>query len=246
LLIKIKTLNESTNEHLNRRINTPLGDGGIKGIIFDLDGTIADTLPLCINAFRMAIEPLLQKELTDDEIIATFGPSEEGTIMALIPQHYEEGIAGYLRFYEVLHIHCPVPFDGMVELLDYLRHHNIRMALVTGKGDKSTEISLQQFGIKNYFSIIETGSPQGPVKAERIQDVLADWSDLDKNEVLYIGDAPSDITACRTAGIPIAGAAWAETADAEKLLLLQPDVLFYTIAEFSAWIKKHIHHHHYS
>lgn len=215
-----------------------------KGIIFDLDGTIADTLPLCINAFRLAVEPLANKELTDEEIIATFGPSEEGTIMALAPNNYEEGIAGYLQYYTVLHSHCPAPFTGIPQLLANLQHHNIRMALVTGKGDKSTAISLQQFGISHYFSIIETGSRHGPVKAERIADVLAAWSNLEKEEVLYIGDAPSDITACRKAGIPIAAAAWAATADAEKLQQLNPDALFYSVEDLSTWIQQHIHHHH--
>lgn len=215
-----------------------------KGIIFDLDGTIADTLPLCINAFRMAIEPLSNRQLTDEEIIATFGPSEEGTIMKLAPGNYEEGLAGYLQYYTILHSHCPAPFDGIPQLLHYLQHHNIRMALVTGKGNKSTAISLQQFNITQYFSIIETGSPHGPVKAERIAGVLAAWGDLQKNEVLYIGDAPSDITACRKAGIPIAAAAWAQTADAEKLQQLNPDALFYSVTELFGWIKQNIHHHH--
>jgi len=215
-----------------------------KGIIFDLDGTVADTLLLCINAFRMAIEPLANKQLTDEEIIATFGPSEEGTIMALAPDNYEEGIAGYLQYYTVLHNHCPAPFDGIPQLLDYLQHHNIALALVTGKGEKSTAISLQQFGITQYFSIIETGSPHGPVKAERIAGVLAAWNELKKEEVLYIGDAPSDITACRKAGIHIAAVAWAATADAEKLQQLKPDALFYSVEELFNWIKEHIHHHH--
>lgn len=192
----------------------------------------------------MAIEPLANRQLTDEEIIATFGPSEEGTIMALAPGNYEEGLAGYLQFYEVLHPHCPAPFDGIVELLDYLKHHTIRLGLVTGKGKRSTQISLRQFGIQDYFELVETGSPQGPVKAERITDVLAAWDDLQKNEVLYIGDAPSDITACRKAGIPIAAAAWAATADAEKLQQLNPDALFYSVADFSNWIQQNIHHHH--
>ena len=55
----------------------------IKALIFDLDGTIGDTLPLCIKAFRRSIEPLIGRSVSDAEIIATFGPSEEGTIMAL-------------------------------------------------------------------------------------------------------------------------------------------------------------------
>lgn len=47
----------------------------IKGVIFDLDGTLANTLPLCIQAFRQSVEPLTLQPLSDEEIIATFGPS---------------------------------------------------------------------------------------------------------------------------------------------------------------------------
>jgi phosphoglycolate phosphatase-like HAD superfamily hydrolase len=57
----------------------------IRAVIFDLDGTLADTLPLCIQAFRASVQPLIHRCPSDEEIVATFGPSEEGTIMALAP-----------------------------------------------------------------------------------------------------------------------------------------------------------------
>lgn len=49
----------------------------IKAMIFDLNGTIGNTLPLCIKAFRKSIEALMKRKITDAEIVATFGPSEE-------------------------------------------------------------------------------------------------------------------------------------------------------------------------
>jgi HAD superfamily hydrolase (TIGR01549 family) len=208
----------------------------IKAVIFDLDGTLANTLPLCIEAFRKSIEPLTGKSITDEEIIATFGPSEEGTIMALAPEHYEKGISGYLQHYETMHHMCSEAFDGIPELLSGLRSKNIRLAMVTGKGKHSTDISLKQFGLANYFEIIETGSPAGPRKADGIEQVLGIWPDLSKEEVIYVGDAPSDITACRQVGIPVIAAAWAETAEPEKLKALQPDELFYTVKEFAEWL----------
>ena len=62
----------------------------LKAVIFDFDGTVCDTLPLCIAAFRKSIEPLAGRRFSDQEITATFGPSEEGTIRALIPEFYEQ------------------------------------------------------------------------------------------------------------------------------------------------------------
>ena len=47
----------------------------IKLVAFDLDGTIADTLPLCIKAFGMAVQPYISQTLSEDDIIKTFGPT---------------------------------------------------------------------------------------------------------------------------------------------------------------------------
>src|ERR1700733_9162652 len=106
----------------------------IKAVICDLDGTLANTLPLCIRAFRESVQPLINRSITDEEIIATFGPSEEGTIKALAPDHYEKGVAGYLHFYKTLHEICPRPFAGIKELLKTLQERSIRIGMVTGKG----------------------------------------------------------------------------------------------------------------
>ena len=144
----------------------------IKAVIFDLDGTLANTLPLCIRAFRQSIEPLINRSVSDAEIVATFGPSEEGTIMALAPDHYEKGVSDYLRFYESLHNTCPTPFEGINDLLVELQNKGVHLAMVTGKGKHSTDISLNYFKLTNFFEIIETGSPNGSRKAEGIQTIL--------------------------------------------------------------------------
>lgn len=211
----------------------------IKTIIFDLDGTIADTLPLCIAAFKKSIEPLLGKEVSEAEIIATFGPSEEGTIRQLIPKHEEAGVRAYLEHYEQLHHTCPTPFPGIPELLALLQSKGVQLAMVTGKGIHSTRLSLKQFNLEKYFEVLETGSPQGPNKVNGIWRVL-ERLNAGTGETIYVGDAPSDIKACRQVGIPIAAAAWATTTDSKELLTLEPDWLFYSIDEFSEWLSKHI------
>ncbi|HVV53937.1 MAG TPA: HAD family hydrolase [Mucilaginibacter sp.] len=210
-----------------------------KTIVFDLDGTIADTLPLCIAAFKQSIEPLLRAELTEEEIVATFGPSEEGTIRKLVPQHEEAGVKAYLEHYERLHYTCPAPFPGVTELLESLAERNVQLAMVTGKGIHSTRISLKQFGLEKYFGILETGSPHGPDKMNGIRRVLARLN-ANPSETLYVGDAPSDILYCKQAGVPIASAAWATTASPEKLLELNPDWLFYSMEEFEDWVSGQI------
>lgn len=206
-----------------------------KAVIFDLDGTIADTLPLCIAAFKKSIEPLLGKQVSDEDIIATFGPSEEGTIRKLIPDHVEAGLKSYLMHYEQLHYTCPAPFPGIKELLEILESKGIQLAMVTGKGKHSAKISLEEFGLMRYFDVLETGSPNGPNKVDGIRSVLTCFR-ADVSECLYVGDAPGDILYCREIGIPIAAAAWASTADITALLALKPDKLFQSVNDFQKWV----------
>jgi len=208
----------------------------IKAVIFDLDGTLANTLPLCIAAFRSAIEPLANRTVSDEEIIATFGPSEEGTILALAPNDFDKGVADYLRFYEDLHDMCLAPFDGMKEILTELQKRNTHISMVTGKGKLSAAISLVKFELNHFFEQVETGIKAGPSKPEGIQRIIANLPTLKKEEIIYVGDAPSDVDACRRVGISIVAAAWAETAEPEKLVVLKPDQLFYNVADFKDWL----------
>ena len=128
------------------------------------------------------------------------------------------------------------PFDGVEEMLTFLQNKQVHLAMVTGKGRKSTDISLQQFGIENFFEFIETGSPHGPIKAKGIQSVLDQWPGIEKDEVIYVGDSTGDIEASRKAGIGVVAAAWAETAEPEKLIQFHPDEIFYTLQEFTQWL----------
>jgi len=207
----------------------------LQAVIFDLDGTIADTLPLAIAAFKKSIEPILGKTLSDADIIATFGPSEEGTIRQLIPQHEQQGVKDYLYHYENLHTMCPAVFPGIKELLELLKQNGVELAMVTGKGIHSTMLSLKQFGLESYFDVLETGSPDGPNKVKGIRKVL-ERLNVNAKESLYIGDAPSDIKYCKELGVPIAAWAWASTANAEELVPLHPEYLFYSVAGLKEWM----------
>lgn len=210
----------------------------IKAVIFDLDGTIANTIPLCIQSFRKAIEPLINRPLSDEDIIATFGPSEEGTILALAPEHFDQCISDYFRIYEDLHDMCPTPFAGIVDLLTTLQNKQVRIAMVTGKGKYCTDLTLKKFGIPQFFEIIETGQPSGPNKVEGIQNVVDYFENIAKNEMVYIGDTPGDIVASKQVGISIFAAAWADTAETQKLKELKPDGLFYRIEDLKEWLIK--------
>lgn len=207
----------------------------LKAVIFDLDGTIGDTLKLAIEAFKKAINPFMEVPISDKEIMNTFGPSEEGTIRALIPEHYEAGVNLYLKYYEELHYMCPEPFEGIKDLISHLKKSGIIVALVTGKGKKSNDISLKQYGMLNTFDKIETGHPYRMSKPEGIQAVI-DHFKLEPSEALYVGDAVSDITSARQVGIPVVSALWSSLIDEAEIKKASPDAVFYKVSEFRDFV----------
>lgn len=200
----------------------------MKTFLFDLDGTLGNTVPLCVAAFREALEPLIGRPLTDSEIMATFGPSEEGTIAAFAPEQFDEGVERYLEAYARLHDRWPDPFPGIRELLADLKQRGAFVGLVTGKGPRSLTVTLQRYGLENSFDAVRAGQPEKAVKEACINDIIAKH-ELDRKTILYVGDTPYDIRASHACGIRVTAAAWAPGANVTGLRACSPDYLFETV-----------------
>ncbi len=214
----------------------------IKTAIFDFDGTLANTPPLCYEAFRRAVRDLVGRCPSDEEVEKCFGPDDLGVIRLLIPERpdlHEQGRALYVNHYEQLHAAlAPAAFDGAADLLRHLQNMGIQLAMVTGKAIETADISLRFYGLNEFFSVVETGSPTGGVKPERIRSAMARLN-ADPAETIYIGDAPTDIDACREVGIRILSAAWAPNVDKAALQARQPDYLLYRFEDMRDFFTKH-------
>src|SRR5262245_37059813 len=91
-------------------------------------------------------------KLSDKEIMAAFGQSEERTIRALAPSGFEDCLKEFLKHYESMHDAYAVPFEGIASLLDELSFARVPVAVVTGKGARSAAISLKVLGLEQYFT----------------------------------------------------------------------------------------------
>ncbi|MFI5386479.1 MAG: HAD family hydrolase [Fimbriimonadales bacterium] len=205
-----------------------------RGITFDLDGTLADTLPICYVAFRRVFLAHTGREYSDAEIHAMFGPCEKGLLQRVMPD-WEPAFEMFLREYRVAHELCPEPFPGVVDLLDWLDADGVRMAVVTGKGPESAAISLTRLGLRDRFEVVESGSPDGAIKSDAIRRILDLWR-IPPSELAHVGDAPNDIQAARAAGATAIAAAWASTSRRESLEAEGPDAIFGSIASLHEWL----------
>jgi pyrophosphatase PpaX len=207
----------------------------LAGAIFDLDGTLADTLPVCFAAFRAACGRLGGPIYTDEQIRPLFGPSEEGMVQRAMPHCWPEALRILLDEYRRHLVECPTIFPSVRAALDRLRRQRVPLALVTGKGPQTTAMSLAHFGLDSTFDAVETGSTQGVVKAAAIARVVTAWG-VAPGEVIYVGDAIADMQAAREAGVLGIAAAWAPSALAAELATTRPHALFTDAAAFEAWL----------
>ena len=211
----------------------------IRGAIFDLDGTLGDTLPVCYRAFARVLGRRLARKFEDREIHAMFGPSEEGILSLLCPDDPDGALQEYLREYRLAHDACPSPFPGVREVLEFLRAHGVELAIVTGKGLGSARISLDTFGLGDFFPLVEAGSPSGGVKPVSMRRVLDHWG-FRPAEVVGVGDSLSDVRSACEVGIASVAAAWAPGASAEELAACKPAHLFREVGALRAWLEETI------
>lgn len=189
----------------------------IKLVAFDLDGTIADTIPMCIKAFKQAVTPYTSKRITENDIVKTFGLNEEGMIRQIISEDWEKALIDFYMIYEQMHTMHFQPFSGIRELITELKEKSIITPLITGKGQRSCNITLRHFDMETLFDCISVGTPDKNMKAESMVKLMLNYN-IQPTEMAYVGDEFSDITACCKVGVRCLSAAWeASPSKIEKL-----------------------------
>lgn len=209
----------------------------LKALIFDFDGTIADTLPVCIDAFRETVEPILGRKLTDDDVRAYFGPTEEGVFATHFPDRKDELCKIYFERYAALQKEVPNPVPGVMELIRDVKKAGVRVALVTAKGKVSCQISLDFYGIADEFEEIRVGGASGRVKDAAILDVMGKMG-VAKDETVYVGDSHKDVVSAHKVGVACWAAAWLPTAEPNKILENKPEKIFYAVEDMRRELEK--------
>ena len=205
----------------------------ISGVIFDVDGTLAQTNHLIFETFRFVTNKYLNKNYTDNEIIALFGPTEEDMLKEMMNGSYDAAIKDYYQFYTEHHDELANGYPGIKEMLQFLYNSNIPLSIYTGKGRVSANITLNKLGVAKYFSMVVTGSDVEKHKPSREGvDFFIDKFKLKRDEVILIGDATADIYAARNAGIVGASVLW-DSYGKDEVLKIGNDFIFRTVEELA-------------
>ena len=184
-----------------------------KAVIFDLDGTLTDTLDDLMHSVNHVLEknhfPLRKKT----EIRSFVGNGlrmlmsrslPEGTSDQLIDRMTDE-LTMYYKDHSLVYTR---PYEGICQLLAVLRDHGIHCAVATNKNEQAAKNICQLF----FGDLIETvkgDNGKRPLKpsAECIDEIIALFA-VEKSEILYVGDSEPDAYTAHNAGLDSVGVLW--------------------------------------
>ncbi|MQR94356.1 HAD family hydrolase [Fictibacillus phosphorivorans] len=210
----------------------------MKAVIFDFDGTLADTLPVCFYAFQAVFKDFANKDVTPDEIKAMFGPSESGIIRGnLMDSNHDKAIELYYEKYSEKHQELVLENEEITDLLLFLKREGYKLGIVTGKASRSLLISLDCLSMNDLFDVIITGDDVSIPKPhpEGLNKALAQLN-IKNTDAIFLGDSDADILAGKQANVHTIGVQWLPNYQTLEFGV-QPNQMLNNINEFIQALK---------
>ena len=196
---------------------------GYDPVIFDLDGTVVDTVELIVESFRHATRTVLREELPDEVILAGVGQPLMAQMRRLSTRHAQELYDTYREYNHRRHDELIRGYEGVAEVLGELRAGGRRLGIVTSKSADTTQMAFRAVGLREHFDVVVTASDTTEHKPSPAPLVLClERFGASAGGSLYVGDSPYDIEAGRAAGMATAAVAWG-VFGREELLAARPD-----------------------
>ena len=204
-----------------------------KAVVFDLDGTLVDSVELITLSFQHAIREVLGREASREEAIKHVGTPLKEQMLRISPEHADELLAVYREFNHREHDRMLKLYDGILDLLDRLTKAGCRLGLVTSKSRPTTQMAFDLTGIEPYFdaTVCCDEAPGNKPSADPILFCLEHLG-VPPQEASYVGDSPSDIQAAHAAHVIAIAVTWG-VFDTEVLTAEKPDILVHTMSQLA-------------
>ena len=182
-------------------------------VIFDLDGTLLDTLQDLADAVNYALRKEGMPERTIDEVRQFVGNGVRLLMIRAVPGGesnplFEETFAQFKEYYGE---HCndnTKPYEGMIELLETLKSKGYSVAIVSNKIDSAVkELSTLYFKGIVPFAIGEKEGVRRKPAPDTVREALKELGRT-AEESVYVGDSDVDIETAKNAGMPCVSVLW--------------------------------------
>ncbi len=184
-----------------------------KAIIFDLDGTLLNTLGDLTNAVNVALAAHNLPARTMEEVRQFVGNGVRNLMIKAVPQgeehpEFEQIMTDFRAHYE---LHCQdetKPYDGILELLEQLKKSGYKMAIVSNKIDSAVKVLAEDY-FKGYFDSA-IGEMEGVEKKPAPDMVFKALNELgvSKEEAIFVGDSDVDVMTAMNAEVECISVTW--------------------------------------
>lgn len=198
-----------------------------KTIVFDLDGTLVDSLPDIINSFRYGFAKLGLSVPDATAVRTKIGQPLEAMYASFAPAEQVAALCACYREHYVKHFTDQTqPYPGVLELLAQLRQAGFKTAVATTKQSWMATRLLTALGFDQLIDHIQgtDGFPHKPAPDVILRALAA----MGGEGLWMVGDTVSDIAAGKAAGLKTYAVSWG-THDAATLASAHPDVLAETL-----------------
>ena len=205
----------------------------MKACIFDLDGTLTNTLESMTYSVNLPLKELGLSQITKDQCRMFVGNGarvliEESLKVSGDPKasRIEEGMKIYGRIFDQNCTYHVTPYEGIPEMLKALKDRGIHLAVLSNKPDRQTVKVVKEIFGDNIFDYAQ-GQKDGIRRKPAPDGVwyLMEQMQVSKEECLYIGDSEVDAATGKNAGLKTIGVLWGfrdrktlETAGADHLI----------------------------
>jgi len=209
----------------------------IRGIIFDMDGTLISTEAVIVHCVNETSKKYLKRALPAGDAFWTLGPPARNIIKgfaeSLPTKPVREAIDDYLFCYRNNFLDKATLFPGIPRLLQKLRASGKRLAIVTAEEKALMEFNLVTLGLKDYFDILVSRDDVLKPKphSEGIRLALRTMR-TNPEESMIIGDAATDMLAGKDAGLLTVLAKWAPQFQGD-LNKAKSDYEFHTVEQLA-------------
>ena len=179
-------------------------------IVFDLDGTLVDSVPDLTYSLDTMLEELGRFPCGEEKVRLWIGSGIRKLVKRALtgemdtepdPELYEKAFSIFSGIYLENACKRTYIYDGVEDCLKYLRDKKYLMGCVTNKHEKFTRIVLRTLGISKHFGIIICGDTLEKNKPDPMPLLhAANYFGVEPEMCLMVGDSASDVKAARAAG----------------------------------------------
>ncbi len=188
----------------------------VRGCIFDLDGTLLDTLKALAYTTNLVMDHFGYGHIDEPHIRRFVGDGYKLLMERALRyagdetlEHYEESLTVYMELFAKHCLYGVRPYKGIPELLAALKERGIRIAVLSNKPHARTVENIEAFFGAGYFDLVYGEQPGVAKKPDPawVNRILGEWK-ISPGECLYIGDTDTDMRTGLGAGLITIGAAW--------------------------------------